>query len=303
MESVLITGGSGMIGGHLTKVLLDKGFTVSHLTRNPSASANSVVKQFLWDIEKKYIEDTALNHDYIINLAGANVSEGRWSAKRKKILYSSRVDSTKFLVDKIIESNYNPKAFISASGVGYYGAVTGKHPFSEKDPAGNDFLAKLCLEWEKAAELASQKAIRTVILRTPVVLSPNGGALEKLKKLAKLGVLSPLGSGKQYMPWIHVKDLVNCYLYAIKNDNMRGAYNAVADDVRTNREFTQCIIRAVGMKMILPAVPEFALKVLLGEMSTILVNGSPVTNNRIKNAGFEFGYQTLPEAISNCIRA
>jgi uncharacterized protein len=302
MESVLITGGSGMIGSCLTSLLQHKGYAVSHLTRSPDKHVQKDVKQFLWDPSKKYIENTALDHDYIIHLAGAGIADTRWTEKRKQELYKSRVDTTRLLADSLVESNARPKAFISASGIGYYGAKTSKHPYSEKDHAGDDFLAKLCVDWENASSLITQKGIRTVFIRTPFVLSQKGGGLERLRKLASLNILSPLGTGQQYMPWIHISDLAQCYLFAMKNEYLQGPVNAVADDIRTNKEFTECLMKASGRKMLLPAVPEFVLKVVLGEIATSLTHGSPISNKRLKNAGFEFSFQTLPEALKNCIK-
>lgn len=301
MESVIITGGSGLVGSHLTKLLLNKGYSVSHLTRNPGMVHLSQVKQFYWDPLKMEIEHGALDHDYIVHLAGANISEGRWTGKRKQILRDSRVRAAELLTDKILKNAYLPKAYISASAIGYYGAVTSRHPFKEDDKPGTDFLANLCVEWEKAASPLSENNIRTVFIRTAFVLSPIGGGLEKLTKAARYNLLSPLGSGNQYMPWVHISDLAHCYLYAIMNDKMKGAFNAVADDVRTNTEFTKALVEACNSRIILPNVPRFLLKIALGEMEAVLTEGSPVSNEKLRRYGFEFVYNTLPGALKNCI--
>lgn len=301
MESVLITGGSGLIGSYLTRLLLDKGFRVSHLTRDPHRVHLSSVRQFRWDPNEKYIEPAALEHDYIIHLAGADISEKRWTNDRKKILYESRVGTAALLTERILQAENKPKAYISASATGYYGAVTGLHPFKEEDRSGTDFLAKLCVEWERVATPLAQNNIRTVFIRTPFVLSPVGGGLSKLLKAAQYSILAQLGTGKQIMPWVHITDIVNAYYFAMTNDKMRGAFNVVSDDLKTNREFTACIYKHLGKKQLLPGVPELILRIGIGELAKTLTHGSPVSNERIKKYGFDFLYETLSHALKDCI--
>lgn len=301
MERVLISGGSGFIGSHLTRLLLDKGFAVSHLTRNPGKAHLTAVRQFHWDPENNIIDKDAVEHDYIVHLAGADISEKRWTTKRKRILYDSRVISASLLTDAILKSKYKPKAYISASAIGYYGAVTSKHPYKEHDKPGDDFLAKLCVDWENAASPLSENNIRTVFLRTAFVVASHEGGLEKLIKAAKYRMLSPLGDGDQYMPWIHISDLVHSYLFAIMNEKLRGPYNACADDIRTNTEFTRTLAEACGSSILLPNIPEFMLKIALGDIATVLTKGSPVSNEKLRRAGFEFVFENLHNAINSCL--
>lgn len=300
METILITGGSGLIGQRLSKLLTAQHYNVRHLSR--SVSGNEKFETFRWDIEKKYVDPKAIeNVDHIIHLAGENVGSGRWTAGRKKRIFSSRIDSANLLYS--LFENEHLKSFISASGISYYGSKTTENIYSETDEAGSDFLAKISVDWENAAQQFNAIADRVIALRTGVVLSLQGGALQKLIKPIKMGIGSPIGSGKQYMPWIHLEDMCGIYLKAIQDENINGIYNAVATEHATNAEMTRAIAQQLGKKLWAPKVPAFIIKLLFGEMSIIILEGSRIDNSKIKNEGYHFQFQQLENALNDILKS
>jgi hypothetical protein len=299
MASILITGGSGLIGQHLSKKLLEKGHTVAILSRQTS-EMNLVYK---WDLATNFIEENAIkNCDYIIHLAGAGIADMRWTEQRKKVLVNSRVDSAQLLFNKVKTLNPTIKGFISASGIGYYGAKTTHKVYDENSPAGNDFLAEICKKWEKAALNFKTINIRTVIFRTGIVLTPKGGALEKIAFPIKYGLGAALGSGKQYMPWIHINDLCNLYIAAIEHDNYNGIYNAVAPEHCTNKSFSASIATILKKPFFLPNIPSFVLKLIMGEVACILLEGSKIASTKIINNGFKFQFNKLNAALEHLLK-
>lgn len=295
MAKILVTGGTGLIGKHLCKLLKNRGHFVTVLSRSRTVNPLS----FYWNINENYIDNEAItNTDYIIHLAGAGIADKRWTSARKKILINSRVDSTSLLFRKVKELNPTLKGFIAASGIGYYGALTSEKVFSENDNSGNDFLATICKLWEKESLSFQNENIRTVILRTGIVLSKKGGALDKIMKPIKLGVGAAIGSGKQFMPWISIEDLCNMYVEAIENKTINGIYNAVAPEHITNKGFTKTIAKFVKKPLWLPNIPSFVLKIVLGELSIILLEGSRVSSRKIENTGFKFKHSTLNSFFS-----
>lgn len=294
METILITGGTGLIGKQLSVLLREKNYNVTVLSRTNSEAPNS----YFWDIEKGFIEERAIEQaDYIIHLAGAGIAEERWTKKRKRELIDSRVNSTKLLYKKVVQLNPKLKGFIASSGIGYYGAITSEKIFTESEAAGKDFLAVICKLWEKESIKFDSINIRTVILRTGIVLSKKGGAYEKISKPIKLGAGSVLGNGNQYVPWIHIADLCSMYIQAIENTKLHGVYNAVSPEHTTNLELTQKIAENLNKKIRLPNTPAFVLKALLGKMSVILLEGSRVSSEKIIATKFKFKYASLMEAL------
>jgi len=290
MASILVTGGSGLIGKYLCNLLKSKGHKVSILSRNETSNDSD----FYWDISNNYIDSKAITSaEYIIHLAGAGIADKRWTSARKKNLIDSRVHSTNLLFNKVKVLNPDLKAFISASGIGYYGAITSKKIYSETDNPGNDFLSEICVLWEKAALQFNSINIRTVVFRTGVVFSKEGGALEKIIKPIKFNVGAALGTGKQYMPWIAMEDLCYMYVSAIENSEFNGIYNAVAPDHVTNKELTKSIAKTLKKTLWLPNIPSFFLKIMLGELAVILLEGSRVSSEKIKSTGFKFKYNLL----------
>ncbi|MFT5821967.1 MAG: hypothetical protein ACI8ZM_003223 [Crocinitomix sp.] len=298
METVLITGGSGLIGQALSHLLTQEGYAVRHLSR--TVKGNEEYATFKWDLNQNELDSKALeNVNHIIHLAGENVGEGRWTTARKKRILSSRVDTIALLQSKLKPKQL--KSFISASGISYYGSKTTTNIFNETDPEGTDFLADISVQWEQKAFEMESFSDRVLALRTGVVLSSKGGALEKLKKPIKMGIGSALGSGKQYMPWIHIKDLCNLYLEALQNTNLVGCYNSVSSQHTTNLEMTQAVAKVFRKKLWAPKVPAFVLKMLFGEMAQIILQGSRIDNSKIKATGFKLEFETLESALDDLL--
>lgn len=287
MANILITGGTGLVGKHLCKALTERGHNINLLSR--SSNNDLGINTYLWDIKRGQIDAEAVNKaDYIIHLAGANIGQGRWTEKRKQEIIQSRTQSGELIFNALDPKNNQLKAFISSSATGYYGSSTTDKIFTEDHPPANDFLGLVCQKWEKTADAFQNIGIRTVKIRTAVVFTESGGALAKMSIPISMGVGSPVGSGQQYIPWIHLDDLVGIYLKAIEDNEMIGAYNAVAPEHLTNTELTQRIAKKLNKKLWLPNVPAFLLKLLLGEMSVIVLEGSRISSDKIRSTGYSF---------------
>jgi uncharacterized protein (TIGR01777 family) len=300
MEKVLITGGTGLIGIQLRNVLLERGYEVAVLSR--TKRNESGVLTYLWNPDKNEIDKEAINSaDYIIHLAGVNIGEKRWTANRKQLILESRIKSGELILNNLDQDNNRLKAYITASGIGYYGAITTENIFTETDEPAADFLGQVCEKWEHITEGFDKKGVRTVKIRTGVVLSASGGALAKMLVPIKLGIGSALGSGKQYFPWIHIDDLCRIYLKAIGDDTMKGAYNAVSPESLTNEQFTRSIARYLNKPFWFPPVPSFILQIMFGEMSKILLTGSRVSADKIQAEGFIFKFPKLRDALKHLI--
>lgn len=298
MEKIVITGASGLIGKKLTELLSEKGYEVIHLVRK--APKNSKVKFHLWNPDKNELDEAAFeNVDHIIHLAGENISNKRWSDNQKKILHNSRIATANLLFEK--SNNAKLKTFVSASGISLYGTATTENIYDEQSKPTSDFLAQLTVDWEKAADQFSAREVRVVKIRTAVVLSKTGGALEKMLKPIRMGFGSPLGSGKQYFPWIHLDDLCRIYVNAIQDQKLMGAYNAVSPEHCTNRDLTLAIAKNLDKKIWMPAVPAFAIKILFGEMGNLILKGSRISSTKILKTGFQFQYPTLDAALKDCL--
>lgn len=300
-KNVLISGGSGFIGTHLTALLLSKGYTVSILSRSEKQNKTDVF-YYKWDVATQFIEEEAvLKADYIIHLAGENIGEKRWTAKRKAAIIDSREKSSQLLY-MVLKKHYKKlDAFISASAVGIYGAVNGEEICTENDAPANDFLGYVCQKWEDSIDFIENLNIRTVKIRTGLVLGKNEGFLKKLIPLFKYRLGSAIGSGKQYMPWIHVDDLCSIYLQAIQNAEMSGPYNAAVTDNTNNTIFSKTLARIFGYSIWLPNVPAIVLKMVLGEMSIIVLTGRRVSSEKILQTGFNFKFKNLEQALKDCL--
>jgi len=299
MSKILITGASGLIGTELSSYLLSKGFEVVQLSRRKSTSD---IKSYLWDLENNHIETGALNNiDHIVHLAGAGIADKRWTAKRKQEIIYSRVKSAELLYNEIEKLEIKPKAFIAASAVGYYGAITSEKIYSEYDEPGDDFVANVCQKWEESTSQFSTLGIRTVQLRFGVVLSPKGGALKKMLLPTQLGFGSALGSGKQYFPWIHISDAINAVEKSIKDDKIKGAYNLVSPYYNDYNTFAKTLAKVLNKPYYMPNVPKFALKLVFGEMANIILEGSRVSSKKLIDSGFIFNYPNLSDALSDLL--
>ncbi len=299
-ETILITGGTGLVGSNLIPKLVDKGYDVRILSRSKKKSDKKNISYYTWNIKEQTIENGALvGVDYIIHLAGAGIADKKWTYERKKLIISSRVASLNLLYKEVEKITAKPKKIISASGIGYYGAVTKDKIFEESDASGTDFVADVCVKWEDGAKQFESLNISYFVPRIGVVLSDKGGALDRIKIPTKLNVGAPLGSGKQYMPWIHIDDLASVLMYAIENEQITGVYNAVGDEHVTNKVFSKKLAKVMGKAFFMPHVPAFMLKLVFGEMANIILEGSRVSNSQLKNEGFSFKYNTLEKALNN----
>ena len=294
MEKVLITGGSGLIGRRLSFLLKSRGYEVRILSRSNNPKNN--YKTFVWNVSEQYINDSAFEGlTHIIHLAGAGIADKRWSEKRKKEIIASRVASTNLLYNSVKRLKTPLNSFISASATGYYGAVTSETIFEEKDKPAKDFLGKVCSLWEDSIFQFNEIKIRTVALRTGIVLSKDGGALKKMKT----PIITSLGNGKQYMPWIHIDDLCELYIKAIEDEQFKGAFNAVSSEHISNLSFSKKISKIFNYPFLALGAPSLILQIVFGEMSTIILNGSRISANKIKQAGFKFKFENLEKALKN----
>lgn len=292
-KHILITGGTGLIGSSLIEALQSRGHTIAVLSR----SKKGIHPTYIWDYKKKYIEEGAFSGvDTIVHLAGAGVADKRWTAERKEEIIKSRTETTALLYESLKNSENSVKNFIGASAIGFYGADTGEVMLDETAPLGNDFLAQVTEAWETSAVKMKDLGLRTTLLRIGIVLSNQGGALQELLKPP---VAAPLGNGKQFMSWIHIKDLVDMFIFAIENEEIEGVFNAVGTSPLTNKEFTQ-IAAKVYKKPFLPLpVPGFALKLLMGEMASIVLGGNKVSAEKISKSGFKHTFNDLEVALKD----
>lgn len=297
-DIVLITGANGLIARELS-TRLEKSYTVRCLTRNKKHD-----NEFQWNIKEQTIDETALEGvSHIIHLAGANISEKRWTEERKKELIDSRVDSAGLILKTLKKKNIRLKSFISASGINYYGTKTTEKIFNENDDPGSDFLSKVVVVWEKAADafLENNLSERVVKIRTAVVLSEKEGALKKMLPTIRMGIGSPLGTGKQYMPWIHIEDICGIYEHALRNNEMSGAFNAVSPQHTTNRNLTEKIAEVLRKPLFMPDVPGVVLKMIFGELADALLEGSKASSDKIRNAGYVFKFPDLKKALEDLL--
>jgi uncharacterized protein (TIGR01777 family) len=300
-KNVLISGGSGFIGKQLTNLLIANGYSVSILSR--SSRQNSVdISYYQWDVSNQTIdEESVMKADFIIHLAGENIADKKWTNERKEAIVQSREKSIQLIYDVLKKNNKKPEAFVSASGIGIYGAKNGSEICSEDTPPADDFLGTTCQKWEAAADTIESLGIRTVKIRTGLVLGKEDGFLKKLSPIFKYRLGSALGSGKQYMPWIHIDDLCAIYLESITNLEMTGAYNAAVFDNTTNAIFSEKLAKVYGYSIWLPNVPAFLIQLAMGEMAQIVLTGQRVSSVKIENTGFKFQYKTLKAALLNCL--
>lgn len=300
MSKILITGGSGLVGKALTDKLIKKGYQVNWLSRNNKKSSKANVYQ--WNTKENFIDEQAFEGvSCIIHLAGANIFRKRWTDAYKKKIADSRIKTAQLLYDYVKKHNIPLKTFISSSAIGYYGTFTSEQILTEESPQGNDFLAQVCIEWERKAQQFEILNIRHVCVRTGVVLSKYGGAFPPIKKAISNYIGTPLGTGNQYMPWIHIEDLTNIYLKAVEDNTMQGAYNATSSSPTTNEQLTVQIAKAIRMPLLFPKVPTLLLKLLLGERAILLLEGTHVQPQRIQQKKISFSFSKLEDAIGNIL--
>lgn len=296
-KKILITGASGLIGSMLSE-RLSKNHSIVQLGRSKRTSGEP---SFVWSVEKKQIDLTAFEGvDTIVHLAGANVGDKRWTSTWKKEILDSRVLSTALLFESLKKRPHSVKNFISASAIGYYG-FEGDSVFFEDSDAGSDFLAQVTKQWEAEADRIQTLGIRVVKIRIGIVLAEKGGALAKMVLPIKYGFGSALGSGNQKMSWIHMDDLREIFIKAIEDESMSGAYNASAGWV-TNSVMTKAIAKVLGKPLWIPNVPAFVLRIVLGEMAEVALNGSKVAPDKILKTGFRFKFDQLNDALEDLLK-
>jgi uncharacterized protein (TIGR01777 family) len=316
MSTILITGGTGLIGKALSKKLLESGHEVIVLTRDVdrSVATNNIngLQFAAWDLNKKWIDAEALSKaDTIIHLAGANVAEGRWTTKRKWEIQDSRISTGKLLVHSLSHTPNKVKKIISASAIGWYGpdkSVPNSSPFIETDAVDLSYLGETCLRWENALEGITALGITKVTLRIGIVLSPIGGALKEFLKPLQFGLATIMGSGKQIVSWIHIDDLVSLIEFSINNESINGIYNAVAPHPISNEQLVKTMA-SLPFKNVLKKfsvvvkVPALLLKIALGEMSVEVLKSATVSSQKIQAAGFSFKYDTIKKALVSFINS
>lgn len=306
MATVLITGGTGLIGKALSNELVNKDYEVIILSRKPSSGSQLGIKYAQWNIKEQTIEASAVSSaDFIVHLAGANVAEGRWTKSRKKEILESRINSAALIIKGLKENTNKVQAVFSASAIGWYGAdpvIPNLTPFVETDLPDKTFLGTTCKAWEESIKPVVTLGKRLVILRTGIVLSNDGGAYKEFKKPLQFGAATILGNGKQFISWIHINDIVGLYMYAIENNNIEGVYNAVAPQPVSNKDLILSI--ATGKQIAVPIhVPEFALKIALGEMSVEVLKSATVSSKKVEEAGYSFQFPSIEGAAKNLVVA
>ncbi len=296
---ILISGASGLIGTHLIPTLRAKGNEVYKLVRKTPKSADEIQ----WDAERGFSETEQAkleNFDAVIHLAGDNVASKNWSDEKKRKIKESRTAGTRVLVNALRKTEKPPKHFISASAIGFYGN-RGDEKLTEASAKGEGFFPEVCSEWEAEAQKAKDFGARVVNPRIGVVLAKDGGALEKMLTPFKFGLGGVIGSGKQYLSWIALDDLIKIFHFILENENFSGAVNAVAPNAATNEEFTKTLGKVLNRPTIIP-IPEFAIKLLFGEMGeTTVLQGAKVYPQRLIDANFKFEYSTLEVAFKRVL--
>lgn len=300
MSTILIAGGTGLIGSRLSELLTQKGYEVIHLSRK--ANLDTTYPAFEWNVEQQFITSAAIKKaDIVINLAGAGIADKPWTDARKKLIISSRVDSTR-LLKKAIE-NYNPniEAYLSASAIGYYGDQGSEELDETSEPGEEGFLAESVLAWEAAIKEIMATPLRTVAVRIGLVLSTKGGALPKLMLPARFGIGGYFDKGDQWYSWVHIDDVCRLFIYAIEHKEMSGFYNATAPNPSTNKELTKLIGKAMGKNLLMIPGPSFALRLGLGEMADTVLGSAKILPNRTQQAGFDFQFPDLLPALQDVI--
>lgn len=308
MATILVTGGTGLVGRALCKALQERGYDIIILTRKIKPIAHSPqpadrIQYAEWNVDAQTIDkDAVAEADYIVHLAGAGVAEKRWTRKRKKEIADSRTKSGQLIVESLRSIPNKVKAVIAASAIGWYGAdpvIPNPKPFKEDAPADKEFLSDTCHQWEQSIEPVNQLGKRLVKLRIGIVLSKEGGAMREFSKPLKFGVAAILGSGKQMVSWIHIDDLISIFIAAIENGSIEGVYNAVAPKPVTNKELTIELARS-KMKFFIPIyIPSFILKFSFGEMSTEILKSATVSSTKILQAGFHFRFPDIRTALQH----
>jgi uncharacterized protein (TIGR01777 family) len=305
MQTVLITGGTGLVGDKLSAYLVEQGYKIIILTRSPDSHKDKKgIKYAAWDVNSGKIDIQAVQQsDFIIHLAGAPVMEKRWTASFKKEILESRTKSSLLLTDTLRNNAHHVQAIISSSAIGWYGPDKKEgHFFKEDEPADPSFLGQTCLLWEQSIETAEKQNVRVCKLRTGIVLAPKGGALEEFIKPLKLGVATIIGNGKQIISWIHIDDLCRMFHHAITG-SLSGSFNAVAPEPVSNKKLVLTLAKLMKGKFYIPLhVPVPLLKLVLGERSVEILKSATVSAEKISSTGFTFSYPDIDKALVHIVK-
>jgi len=301
MRRILIAGITGLVGKKLARNLKSEYF-IGGLVRNIEKASSEVgeFELFDWNDDESNLIKLVEQSDVIINLSGRSIAKGRWTEKAKKEIYESRVFSTRKLADLILKAQKKPELFIVASAVGYYGLDVNKIS-DESSPPSDDFLGKVCVDWEKSSEVVETVGVRRVNVRISTVLSRDGGALPMISLPFKFFAGTYFGSGKQFFPWIHEKDLINLFKFIIENQNINGPINAVSPHSVTMKEFC----KTLGIVLHRPClfrIPEWKMKILFGEMGELLIKGGKVIPKKALETGFKFQFENLEYALKDIFK-
>jgi len=293
-RTILLAGGTGFIGSRLANLLRSQGYTVRLLTRTPHGP-----DQFVWDPMSGKIDDAAVaGADIVINLAGAGIADKRWTSTRKKLIVDSRVRSAYLLRDAFQRTGHLPEAYLSAAAIGYYGNSGEDRVNENSAPVGKGFLVESCTEWEQAAESIGAMGIRTTIFRIGIVLDKSGGALREIVKPLRFGIGAYFGDGSAWYSWIHRDDLCRAFLWAAENTQAEGIYNVVAPHPARNKALVKTTAKAMRQPALFVPAPEFALRLILGEMADAVLFSNHVSAEKIIQAGFHFQYPELEGALA-----
>lgn len=299
MKTYLITGGSGLVGKRLSELLIQKGYKVKHLSRNPKKEQG--IETYKWDLSKNYVDPLALkNVDVIVHLAGADIMEKSWTKDRKRVLIESRTKGLEILKNFLMQNEHQVKTLISSSAQGFYEPNKGR-ALKEDEPADEGYMGQLCRVWEDEALSWEQMGIRVVINRIGLVLAANGGVLDMIKNPIKKGVSSYFGNGKQMYPWIHIDDLCGMIMHEAESKSIKGTFNAAAPNSLNQRKFTKAVAKVLNKKFIAITLPKFILKLMMGERSGVLVDSFHLSAEKIQKEGYLFQYSTLDIALSDLL--
>lgn len=299
MPTILIAGGTGLIGSRLSVMLREKGYEVLHLSR--TADLKAAFPAYRWNLESEEIDQEAVRRaDFVINLAGAGIADKRWTAARKRLIIDSRVNSAALLLRAFQELDHWPEAYISSAATGFYGD-RGEEWLTEESSPGAGFLSESCMAWEEAIRQLMKTEMRVAALRIGIVLSTQGGAMEKMMLPITFFSGTYFGDGVQYYSWIHIDDLCRMFVWAVENKNAQGFYNAVSPDPVSNKALTQSLAKAMQKPAVFVPVPAAALRLAMGEMADVVLYGARVSSQKIEKAGFDFQFPQLNAALKDLI--
>lgn len=299
MSTVLVGGGTGLIGTRLSQLLSEEGYEVSHLSR--TAHPDAKFPAYQWDVAAGTIDKAAVAQaDYVINLAGAGIADRPWTQARKQLIINSRVQSAALLADTFQKLGHSPRAYLSSSAIGYYGDRGNKWVSEEAGP-GDGFLSESTQAWEAAIQGVAQRGIRTVGIRTGIVLSTQGGALEKMLIPFRFYTGTYFGDGEQWYSWVHIDDICRMFIHAMQNASMEGFYNGVAPSPVTNKRLVKTIKEVKNSPALIVPAPALALRLAMGEMADAILDSTRVLADKIKETGFTFEYPTIDAALKDLL--